>query len=149
MRKEIHICRVDRSRLDDLAPLFDDYRVFYKQPSDIQACRSFLEERIELNESVMFLAYVDNTPAGFTQLYPTLSSITLQRFYILNDLYTSPHFRELGVGKSLLDEAKNLVLKCGMKGLALETENFNPAQKLYEREGWEKDVEYFHYFWKA
>lgn len=149
MSRNIDIIRVDESHLGDLTPLFDAYRVFYRQPSDFQASRAFLTERIRLNESVIFLAYVNGKPAGFTQLYPTFSSATIQRFYILNDLYSDPDNRGLGVGKALLDAAKELVLESGMKGLALETENFNPAQKLYEREGWEKDEEYLHYFWKA
>jgi GNAT superfamily N-acetyltransferase len=72
----------------------------------------------------------------------------MQRFYILNDLFTSPEFRGSGIGKALLDAAKELVKDHGMKGLALETELANPAQTLYQREGWKKDEEYLHYFWK-
>lgn len=145
----MEIIKADIDSLELLAPLFDAYRVFYRQPSDLQASRHFLEERIKLGESVIFMATIDGVPAGFTQLYPTFSSATMQRFYILNDLYTDPKHRGKGVGKALLDRAKALVIERNMKGLALETELQNPAQKLYEREGWEKDQEYLHYFWKA
>ena len=35
------------------------------------------------------------------------------------------------------------------KGLALETAKANPAQRLYEKLGWKKDLEHLHYFWIA
>lgn len=148
MNKSITIHRVNSGHLELLTPLFNAYRIFYAQQSSPAASKAFLKERIDLKESVIFLALINGQAAGFTQLYPTFSSVTLQRFYILNDLFTSPEFRGYGAGKALLDAAKELVIDQGMKGLALETDLTNPAQKLYEREGWEKNEEYLHYFWK-
>jgi len=58
--------------------LFDKYRIFYKQPSDIALAEKFIKERLENNESVIFVAFADSDtqsePAGFTQLYPLISS---------------------------------------------------------------------------
>lgn len=63
--------------IDVIAVLFDAYRVFYQQPSDIESAKSFLRQRIEKHESVIFLANSDTGEAlGFTQLYPTLSSVS-------------------------------------------------------------------------
>jgi ribosomal protein S18 acetylase RimI-like enzyme len=136
------------SDLERIVPLFDAYRVFYKQKSDFELARRFLKERFSNNESVIFIALEDEEPIGFTQLYKTFSSVSLQPSYILNDLYVSPNHRKKGVGEALLNQAKLHCQEMGYKGLALETASDNPAQKLYERLSWENDASYIHYFWK-
>ncbi len=42
--------------LDKIAPLFDAYRQFYRQPADIDRARDFLRERFAHHESVIFVA---------------------------------------------------------------------------------------------
>jgi len=143
------IVQADKNHIPDLAPLFDAYRVFYKQESDIESAEKFLSERITNNESVIFLAYFDNVPVGFTQLYTTFSSVTMQPVFILNDLYVDANYRKKGVGEALLEHAKVFCKAKRYKGLALETATDNPAQQLYERLGWEKDSHCFHYFWTS
>lgn len=133
----------------DLAPLLDGYRVFYKQPSDLEKATEFLTERFLKNDSVIFMAYEGASALGFTQLYPSFSSVSMQRTYILNDLFVSSEARGKGVGEALMNKAKAFAISEGAKGLTLETEVANPAQKLYERLGWIKDTEVFHYTWKA
>ncbi|MEH0153926.1 GNAT family N-acetyltransferase [Limibacter armeniacum] len=134
--------------LEQIAQLFDAYRVFYEQASDIKAAEAFLAERIAHKESVIIIAEKEGKLIGFTQLYPTFSSVSMQRFYILNDLYVVPEERKNGVGKALLLEAQALVKQKGWKGLALETAPDNPAQFLYEKLDWERDSEFYHYFWR-
>ncbi|MEX0314331.1 MAG: N-acetyltransferase family protein [Allomuricauda sp.] len=141
---------IRKASLDDLeqiVPLFDAYRVFYQQDSDPDAASTFLKERFMKNETVVFLALDDGMPIGFTQLYTTFSSVSLQPFFILNDLFVSPNARKKGVGEALLNAAKEHCVKLNYKGLGLETAVDNPAQKLYERLGWKKDDSYLHYFW--
>ncbi|MEJ6792389.1 MAG: hypothetical protein QNK89_06585 [Lacinutrix sp.] len=41
------IIRTEIRHLKDLLPLFDDYRVFYKQTSDPEAAKQFLKVRLE------------------------------------------------------------------------------------------------------
>ncbi|MEZ4808807.1 MAG: GNAT family N-acetyltransferase [Allomuricauda sp.] len=136
------------SDLEQIAPLFDAYRVFYGQPSDLEAARTFLKDRFLNHESVIFLALENGIPTGFTQLYRTFSSVSMQPSFILNDLYVAPESRKKGTGEALLNHAKSYCRALGFKGLSLETAVDNPAQKLYEKLGWEKDEAYFHYFWK-
>ncbi|MEX0314526.1 MAG: GNAT family N-acetyltransferase [Allomuricauda sp.] len=134
--------------VDLIAPLFDAYRVFYGQESDVEAAKDFLLERFKKGENVIFLTLENEIPVGFTQLYATFSSVSMQQFYILNDLFVAPEARKKGIGEQLLNHAKQFCLLKNGKGLALETATDNPAQKLYERLGWEKDEAYLHYFWK-
>ena len=144
------IVKVSEKHLEDMVPLFDGYRVFYEQPSDSDAARAFLKQRLSLKDSVIFMAISDNgEAAGFTQLYPSFSSVAMQRVYILNDLYVKSAFRGQGVGASLMNHAKAFARTQNARGLTLETAIDNPAQHLYERLGWVKDTEVFHYTWET
>lgn len=66
----IHIKHPSIEQLPALAQLFDAYRVFYKKTSNVEGAITFLHERIEQKESVVFVAEMDRELAGFTQLYP-------------------------------------------------------------------------------
>lgn len=143
------IYRVGLEHLPVVTPLFDKYRIFYEQDSDLQAAENFLQERLTNNESIILVADIDGRAVGFTQLYTSFSSVSMLPIYILNDLYVEGEHRKKGIGEALLNHAKKLCRENGFKGLALETAMDNPAQKLYERLGWKKDSGYFHYFWSA
>ena len=139
--------RAGRHELDDLVPLFDGYRQFYGQRSDLPAARGFLRDRIERDESVIYLAYVDGgQAAGFTQLYPSFSSVSLKPLWILNDLFVRSDVRRGGVGRALLERARRHALETGAKGLVLNTGVTNKAaQTLYESCGWLRDEEFLQY----
>lgn len=143
------IIKTDITHIQLIAPLFDAYRVFYKQTSDIEAATEFLINRFSNNESTIFLALDGELPIGFVQLYTTFSSVSLEPVFILNDLYVNEKFRGQKVGESLLIRAKEYCDEKNYKGLALETAIDNPAQKLYEKLDWKKDTDCFHYFWTA
>lgn len=143
------IIEANLNNIAEVAPLFDQYRMFYGQESNEQAAKEFLVERIQKEESIIFLAYFNDKPAGFTQLYTSFSSVSLQAVFILNDLYVSQAYRKKGIGEALLNRAKELCREKKYKGLALETGVENPAQQLYEKLGWKKDTDCFHYFWTS
>jgi GNAT superfamily N-acetyltransferase len=143
---------VKRAGLDDVAavaPLFDGYRQFYGQRSDLAGAGAFLEERLRRDESVIFLALADGESSdalGFTQLYPTFSSVSLRRLWILNDLFVRPDIRRGGVGRRLLERAREWAIETQAKGLILTTAITNEAaQALYESCGWRRDEEFEHY----
>ncbi|MFD1032643.1 GNAT family N-acetyltransferase [Metaplanococcus flavidus] len=128
-----------------MVPLFDAYRQFYNQPGNAEAAQQFLEERVSKEESVIFMAKVDGEAAGFVQLYPTFSSIALQRAFILNDLYVDEKFRKQGIGRSLLDKCYAYCVEGNARFITLETAKDNhQAQKLYEQMGMQQD-EMLHY----
>ncbi len=133
-----------------VAPLFDAYRVFYEQPSDLPAARDFLRERIERDESVIFLAIVQagqrESTAGFTQLYPVFSSVSLRSAWILNDLFVDADHRRLGIARLLLECAAEFAAQAGACYLELATAIDNrPAQALYESVGWKRETEFCRY----
>ncbi len=132
--------------LEEVAKLFDLYRMFYQQPSNLKAAEKFIHERFEQHESIIFVAVEDGKYFGFTQLYPSFSSVSMKRLWILNDLYVIEEARNKGVGKKLLEAAKQMAKETGAKGLNLQTafNNFS-AQSLYEKDGWMKDEQFFTY----
>jgi GNAT superfamily N-acetyltransferase len=136
--------------VDIAAPLFDNYRCFYRQASDISLARAFISERLARLESVIFLAESgDGTAVGFAQLYPSFSSIGASRAWILNDLFVAESARGQGVGSALLNAAKSHALASGAKQLDLSTAHDNPAQKLYEAHGYVRDNVYYYYSLKV
>lgn len=135
--------------LDAIAVLFNEYRIFYDQPSDLEGARQYLFDRLVSRESIIFIALENNSnrPIGFTQLYPSFSSISMRRSLILNDLYVQNSFRKNGAGRMLLDAAKTYAIQTQVKGLELSTAmTNNAAQKLYECYGYQKDEEFYHYY---
>ncbi|RAP57376.1 GNAT family N-acetyltransferase [Oleiagrimonas sp. MCCC 1A03011] len=144
-----HTLRIRQGLLDDLdtlAPLFDAYRRFYEQPADLDAARRFLHERLALRESVIFVAErvetSDNQTLGFTQLYPGFSSVAAQRLWILNDLFVIPEARGQGVGRALLERAREHAGRTGACRMTLSTANDNTgAQRLYEDVGYLRDTD--------
>lgn len=133
--------------LDSLTELFDFYRLFYKQESDLNGARAFLEERLIKKESVIFITYDDGEPVGFTQLFPSFSSVSMQKSWVLNDLYVKETARRKGVATELINKAIGLAEETKAKGILLETGKENvKAQKLYETIGFTKDSNYYYYY---
>ncbi len=139
------IIRAELSHLMQLAPLFDAYRVFYGQTSDVEAARNFLAARLSAGESVVFLA-LDDELAGFTQLYGSFSLVSLQKLWILNDLFITPETKRKAVAGTFLNRAHEHARETGTKGLSLQTATDNlSAQTLYETHGWQKNTGFLIY----
>ena len=126
--------------LDLLVPMFDQYRQFYDQHSNPAAVRTFLAERLTNGDSVLFLAQDGEEALGFTQLYPSFSSVSMARTFILNDLFVAENARRRGVGKALIDAAVRHAKATGAIRLGLSTAKANEtAQALYRETGWVRE----------
>lgn len=130
-----------------VAPLFDAYRQFYDKPADLELATRFISERIANGDSAIFLAEDgDCQPLGFVQLYPSFSSVSAARIYVLNDLFVAPAARRSNVARSLMHAAAEFARRNGAIRLSLSTGKTNEkAQALYESEGWVRDEKYFYY----
>jgi GNAT superfamily N-acetyltransferase len=134
------------SDLEALAPLFDNYRQFYGRPSDLQAATEFLSARFNHGESVLFIAHEGNQAIGFTQLYPSFSSVSLARTFVLNDLFVCEHARRKGVASKLMSAAVDYAGSLGAVRISLSTATTNEAaQRLYESAGWQRDQQFLVY----
>jgi ribosomal protein S18 acetylase RimI-like enzyme len=142
----VEVFRATMDDLDGVFDLFNLYRMFYKQDSDLNGAKRYIKERIESNESIIFVVKDKEKYVGFTQLYPTFSSISMKRAWILNDLYVAAEARGQGVGEKLLQKAKDYALATGANSISLSTAPDNlSAQRLYEKNGYERDSQFYHY----
>ena len=142
----IQIRRADIHDLGLITPLFDLYRQFYDQASDLVSAKSFLQQRIRQNESVIFLAFDGADAVGFTQLYPGFSSVSMARTFLLNDLYVVSSHRRHGVGSLLLAAAVAHAKAEQAVRLSLTTNAANAtAQSVYEAQGWAREKAFLTY----
>lgn len=133
--------------LSSLVPLFDAYRQFYKQPSDLKGAQLFLRNNLEHQESTVFLALSDHGSAlGFVQLYPTWESVSMSKRWVLYDLFVAETGRNKGVATKLMNRAKTLASDTNAKYIMLETATDNhEAQALYESLNYQRDTEFHTY----
>ncbi|MBI2424518.1 MAG: GNAT family N-acetyltransferase [Candidatus Hydrogenedentes bacterium] len=143
----LNIFRATPEHLDTAAQLFDAYRVFYGQASEVGAARAFLAQRLTEGDSAIYLA-VDAAGAGLglVQLYPCFSSVSMGPIWILNDLYVAAGARGQRVGEALMARAREHAVETGAIRLELSTAHTNTtAQRLYERCGYTLDTQFRKY----
>lgn len=144
----IQVRTASMADIDELTRLFNGYRMFYEQSSDLDLARTFLADRMEKNESKIFISdNGDGSCCGFTQLFRSFSSVSARPIWILNDLYVEEAARKQGVGRILMNKAREFAIDAAGKGILLETATNNVnAQALYESLGYRKNSGSFFYF---
>ena len=144
----VTVTRLTIENLESASRLFSQYRQFYGQADDQDRCDEFLSQRVSNQESVIFVAAIDEVEVGFVQLYPSYSSISLKRVWILNDLFVAEEHRCQGVGRMLLQEAQQFAKESNAARLLLCTGTENEhAQRLYESAGWQRHSDYIYYIY--
>ncbi|SEA21946.1 GNAT family N-acetyltransferase [Paenibacillus sp. 276b] len=151
------------SDVNGVAQLFNDYRMFYDQPTDLKGASEYIKERMERNESVILVAESEletekeeecsltNKPlagefGGFIQLYPSFSSVSMRPIWVLNDLYVHADHRKRGIARKLLEAARLWGNESGAVRIVLSTAISNKkAQVLYESEGYTLDTKFMYY----
>ena len=149
----IEIRKIDKSEYKIVIEMFNKYRMFYKQSSDLELAERYLKERMENNEAQVFIAYSKEVSQlfGFTLLYPKFSSVSAKKNWHIGDLYVEQNHRKLGIGNKLLQTAINFAKEQNAVFVSLNTalDNFT-AQNIYEKFGFEKREPtpgyfYYHY----
>lgn len=132
--------------LNQVADLFEQYRLFYQKQPDPKGAHQFIAQRLEKQDSTILLATNDQQALGFVQLYPSFSSTSMQLMYILNDLFVAPAARKQQVGKALMNAASDFGRTQQAHSLKLCTaiDNFT-AQSLYQQLGYKKIEQFEHY----
>jgi GNAT superfamily N-acetyltransferase len=142
----MNVVQTRSEHLAQVSQLFDQYRVFYNSFSDYDAAQQFIGERFNNQDSIILVACLDQAVVGFTQLYPSFSSVSMQHIWILNDLFVEEFHRGQGIGKALLNAARAYAKETGAIRIILATQTSNKsAQMLYEASGYLKDDEFCHY----
>lgn len=133
--------------LDNLAELFNAYRMFYQKGNDLTLSKNFIAERIEKQDSTIFTAIANTGKLiGFAQLYPIFSSLSAEKAWILNDLYVIPEARKNGAATNLIQNSITFCREQKAGWISLQTAQTNlQAQQLYEKIGFVQDREYLTY----
>lgn len=135
---------------NSVAELFNQYRVWYGKPSDLEGAKTFLKERLSKNESVIFVVLEHEETIAFAQLYPLFSSTRMKRLWLLNDLFVKTEFRGKGHSKALLERVKQHCHETNSCGFMLETEKSNDiGNALYPAVGMELNTEFNFYHWNV
>jgi ribosomal protein S18 acetylase RimI-like enzyme len=137
----IQIKKIDRTEYKIVVEMFNKYRVFYKQPSDLHLAENYLKERLENNQAHIFIAFSEelNLLIGFALLYPKFSSVSAKKNWHIGDLYVEQEYRKLGIGNKLIQTAIDFAKEENAVFVSLNTalDNYT-AQNLYENFGFEK-----------
>ncbi len=130
--------------VEALAVLFDQYRQFQGQAGNLAAARTFLAERLDHGESIVFIATAAGTAVGFAQLYPSYSSVSLSRVFILNDLFVLEAVRGQRIASQLLSAVESYAWSFGASRITLNVARTNvSAQQVYATRGWRQDDQFF------
>jgi ribosomal protein S18 acetylase RimI-like enzyme len=133
-------------KLDEVVRLFDLYRIFYNQHSNLTEAYDFLFARIKNKESEIFFASQNGEIVGFVQLYYSFSSVGMRKIVILNDLYVALEARKRGVAKALIQKVKDFCKTNKITKITLSTQKNNEsAKRLYELEGFINDNNFLTY----
>ena len=144
----MRIVQATLEHLDLLTPLFVQYRECFNELPYPESSRKFLEKRLRRNESVIYLALADDEDKllGFCQMYPSFSSLALQRVWILNDIFVAEDARRQLVADRLLHTAKQKARESNAVRLRVATsQNNEVAKKVYESIGFRKDEQFQSY----
>ena len=141
------IVKAEEKDLKELGRLFNLYRIFYEEEDDLEKASRYITERFNHRDSEIFVAQEGNIGlTGFVQLYPSFCSVSAMPILILYDLYVDHSHRGKGIGRLLMNAARDFAKDNGFKRLELSTAKDNHiGQSLYESLGYELDEEFLHY----
>ncbi|CAG9295041.1 GNAT family N-acetyltransferase [Celerinatantimonas diazotrophica] len=138
--------------VEPLSQLFHSYRqlsVSLEHGASQKESLNWITSRLTQENGVFIIAISDDEILGFVTLYQGFSSISLNRYWVLNDLYVIEQARGLGLGRALMEQAEKYAQNTHAKGIELETSFDNTvAQSLYENLGYLENKRYKRYFKK-
>jgi GNAT superfamily N-acetyltransferase len=137
---DVSVSQASAERAAELAPLFDAYRAFFTGGGKLEESERFLRERLEREESVVFVADLAGDACGFAQLYPLWSSWHCGRIWFLSDLYVTEDARKRGVGAMLVEAVKEHARATQASSVMVELPQSEPhLYRFYDRLGFRKD----------
>ncbi|MGF6354443.1 ribosomal protein S18 acetylase RimI-like enzyme [Paenibacillus sp. 4624] len=149
---KIKIRQANPNDISEVSRLFNEYRMFYGQHSDLEAATSFIKERMSKQESMIFIAACNegskmpDTAMGLVQIYPSYSSVSMGPIWILNDLFVDSKYRKQGIARKLMQAVMKQAKKQQILRIVLSTAISNQqAQALYESEGYTQDQSFMYY----
>ncbi len=127
---------------DDAPQLLEAYEWLFAPPGgrppqwDPQVAAERLRRAATAGDSAVLVARADGVVVGICTAYLDLESVRFGRRAWVEDLAVHPGRRSLGIGKLLLDAAKDWARERGATHLELDSAHARTdAHRFYEREG--------------
>ena len=129
---DINIKKILEENICDLAEIFDEYQIFYKQtPNQINNLQ-FLKDVIK-NGAIFHVAYINQKAVGFTGVYFSYSSVSAKKIAIINNLFVLSDNRKYGIGKKIMKSTIAYLKNSGISHIRWCTQQNNiKAQKFYQ-----------------
>jgi len=103
---------------------------------DPGAAAARLRDAIAADDATVLVAEVDGAIAGFITAYADIESVRFGKRVWVEDLAVDDAQRSRGIGKALLDAAKDWARERGASHLELDSADTRvDAHRFYEREG--------------
>lgn len=128
-----------------LLPMVEAFYALERIPFDAARSRAALAPLLGASElGRVYLIDVDGEPGGYCVVCFGYSLEFGGRDAFIDEIFLEETYRGKGIGRVVLDRVAEEARATGIKALHLEVERNNaPAQKLYDRAGFEKRVKYF------
>lgn len=125
---------------ESLVDLFAAYCQFYKLTHSRARIARFVGKRLGARPRRTWVVpngrNVEVPLAGFAQVYETISTLSLARVWVLNDLYVHASARGQGVGRALVEQVVKEAKRSGAARVDLATQVGNrSARALYDSMG--------------
>ncbi len=114
--------------------------VSFMLPIDCGTAREFYEgviEKIARGGAILFVAYADGEPLGSVLLSPEQKQNQPHRAEV-QKLLVAPHARNRGIAQALMAAVEETAKARGRWLLCLDTSTGSPAERLYEKLGWQR-----------
>lgn len=134
--------------IEQLVGVVEEYREFCGFSRSPERTALFFRRLLKKKESSTFLAVDEQSDEvmGFVNLYPSYSTLSLKRLWILNDLGVAKCYQGQGVASFLIQKAVSFAKSTDAVRIELKTQKSNGnAQKLYKSLGFSVDGENIYY----
>ena len=126
---------LEASDREQWQPLWDGYNLFYDRPAfpaDITnvTWARFLDPSEPMHAAV---AELDGRIVGLVHYLYHRSTTMIEDVCYLQDLFTAPEARGLGVATALIEHVVEDAAKAGSRRVYWNTHEDNPARRLYDR----------------
>lgn len=139
--RQLTILKADFDNPDHAAAvleLTDDYAkddMGLRKPLPQKTRETLVEGLKSFPDTLTFLAFVDEKPAGIANCFYGFSTFHAKRVINIHDIAVKNDYRSMGIGHALLGTVEKQARQEGCQKLTLEVREDNRARNLYERFG--------------
>jgi ribosomal protein S18 acetylase RimI-like enzyme len=147
MVKKLLVQSVSEKYIDQSVNVVEEYRKFCGFNVSTKGTKDFFKNIHKENKAATLIAISEEDEVmGFVNLYPSYSTLSLRKIWILNDLGVSSKFRRLGVAQALIKKSIEFAKETDAIRIELKTAKNNlNAQMLYSEIGFQTDKDNVYY----